>query len=95
MAAHSLDSMYLAPYWTPDFAWYGPAGIGTAFGLDGFRTVHQIPFLTAFPDRRGGQHIGRIGDGDFVVTGGWPSVTATHTGDGFCGMCGATGISRR
>lgn len=82
----SLDSMDLAPWWTPDFAWYGPAGIGTAFGLDGFRTVHQIPFLTAFPDRRGGQHIGRIGDGDFVVTGGWPSVTATHTGNGFCGM---------
>lgn len=82
----TLESMDLAPYWTDDFAWYGPAGIGTALGLDGFRTVHQIPFLTAFPDRRGGQHIGRIGDGDFVVTGGWPSVTATHTGDGFCGM---------
>ena len=82
----SLDSMDLAPHWTRDFAWYGPAGIGTAFGLDGFRSVHQIPFLTAFPDRRGGQHIARIGDGEFVVTGGWPSVTATHTGDGFLGM---------
>lgn len=84
----TLESMDLAPYWTPDFAWYGPAGIGTAFGLDGFRTVHQIPFLTAFPDRKGGQHIGRIGDGDFVVTGGWPSVTATHSGDGWLGMPG-------
>lgn len=83
---HSLDSMDLAPHWTPDFAWYGPAGIGTALGLDGFRTVHQIPFLTAFPDRKGGQHVGRIGDGAFVVTGGWPSVTATHTGDGFLGL---------
>lgn len=82
----SLESMDLAPHWTSDFAWYGPAGIGTSFGLDGFRTVHQIPFLTAFPDRRGGQHIARIGDGDFVVTGGWPSVTATHTGDGWLGM---------
>lgn len=82
----TLESMDLAPYWTPDFAWYGPAGIGTAFGLDGFRTVHQIPFLIAFPDRRGGQHVTRIGDGDFVVTGGWPSVTATHSGDGWLGM---------
>lgn len=82
----NLESMDLAPYWTPDFAWYGPAGIGTSLGLDGFRTVHQIPFLTAFPDRRGGQHVGRIGDGQFVVTGGWPSVTATHTGDGWLGM---------
>lgn len=83
---HTMDSMNLAPYWTPDFAWYGPAGIGTSFGLDGFRTVHQIPFLTAFPDRRGGQHVARIGDCDFVVTGGWPSVTATHTGDGWLGI---------
>lgn len=82
----TLESMDLAPFWTPDFAWYGPAGIGTAFGLDGFRTVHQIPFLIAFPDRRGGQHVTRIGDGDFVVTGGWPSVTATHSGDGWLGM---------
>lgn len=82
----SLESMDLAPYWAPDFAWYGPAGIGTSFGLDGFRIVHQIPFLTAFPDRRGGQHVGRIGDGEFVVTGGWPSVTATHTGDGWLGI---------
>lgn len=82
----SLASMDHARHWTPDFAWYGPSGIGTAFGLDGFETVHQIPFLLAFPDRRGGQHIGRIGDGPNVVTGGWPSVTATHTGDGFLGM---------
>lgn len=88
----SLESMDLAPYWTTDLAWYGPAGIGTAFGLDGFRSVHQVPFLTAFPDRRGGQHIARIGDGAIVVTGGWPSVTATHSGDGWLGMP-ATGRS--
>ena len=82
----NLESMDIARFWTPGFAWYGPAGIGTTFGLEGFRRHHQIPFLVAFPDRKGGQHICRIGDGPFVVTGGWPSVTATHTGDGFLGM---------
>jgi predicted ester cyclase len=82
----SLDSMDVAPYWTPHFSWYGPSGIGTTRGLDGFRAHHQIPFLRAFPDRQGGQHYIRIADGPFVVTGGWPSVTATHTGDGFIGM---------
>ncbi len=86
----SLASMDHARYWRPDFAWYGPAGIGTTFGLAGFEAHHQIPFLRAFPDRRGGQHIARIGDGAFAVTGGWPSVTATHSGDGFLGL-GATG----
>lgn len=82
----TLESMNVAPYWTEDFSWYGPSGIGTTRGLKGFRAHHQIPFLRAFPDRQGGQHYIRIADGPFVVTGGWPSVTATHTGDGFIGM---------
>ena len=51
---------------------------------------HQLPFRTAFPNRRGGQHYIRIGDGRFSVTGGWPSVTATHLGGGFLGL-GPTG----
>lgn len=75
-----LDSMDHAPYWSDDFMWYGPSGIGTTRALKGFRAHHQIPFLRAFPDRKGSGHYIRIGDGPFAVTGGWPSVTATHTG---------------
>lgn len=82
----TLESMGQARFWTPDFSWYGPSGIGTTRGLRGFEAHHQIPFLTAFPDRRGGQHFIRIAEGPHVVTGGWPSVTATHSGDGFLGM---------
>jgi predicted ester cyclase len=82
----SLRSMDHARYWTPNFMWYGPSGIGATRGLAGFEAHHQIPFLRAFPDRKGGQHYIRIAEGPFVVTGGWPSVTATHTGDGFLGM---------
>ncbi|MEM6307735.1 MAG: ester cyclase, partial [Pseudomonadota bacterium] len=77
----SLDTMPHADYWTDQFMWYGPAGIGTSRGLSGFRAHHQIPFLQAFPDRRGASHYIRIGDGPIAVTGGWPSVTATHTGE--------------
>jgi predicted ester cyclase len=82
----SLRSIDHARYWTKNFCWYGPSGIGTTRGLAGFEAHHQIPFLTAFPDRQGGQHYVRIADGPFVVTGGWPSVTATHTGNGWLGM---------
>lgn len=74
----SVHSMDMAPWWTTDFLWFGPAGIGTSRGLDGFRAVHQVPFLTGFPDRRGAGHYVRIAEGDYVVTGGWPSVTGTH-----------------
>ena len=75
-----LGSMDHAKYWTPDFLWYGPAGIGTTRGLSGFETHHQIPFLRAFPDRKGGLHVAQVADGNYVFTGGWPSVVATHTG---------------
>ena len=75
-----LSSMHHAQYWTSDFLWYGPAGIGTSRGLKGFEAHHQIPFLRAFPDRRVGNHIANVADGNYVITGGWPSVVATHTG---------------
>lgn len=80
-----LSSMPHAEYWTPDFMWYGPCGIGATRGLAGFRAHHQIPFLRAFPDRAGTGHFIRISDGPYAVTGGWPSVTATHHGT-FLGM---------
>lgn len=92
-------------YWHPKMMWYGPSGIGTTRGLQGFVDHHQLPFRTAFPRRKGGgqwdeiaeakaQHGGghyiRIGDGAYSVTGGWPSVFAVHTGDDFLGI-GPTG----
>jgi predicted ester cyclase len=73
-------------YWHPRMMWYGPAGIGTARGLAGFVDCHQLPFRLAFPNRRGGNHYVRIGDGAYSATGGWPSVLAKHTGGGFMGL---------
>lgn len=84
-----LDLMHMVDHWHPNFMWYGPAGIGTTRGLRGFEDYHQIPFLVAFPDRKGNSEIGhfiRIGDGDYAVTGGWGYLQATHTGDHFLGM---------
>jgi hypothetical protein len=58
--------------------WYGAGGIGTTRGLKGFEDYHQIPFLVAFPDRKGSDigHFIRIGDGHYAVTGGW--IFASH-----------------
>jgi predicted ester cyclase len=83
-----LDEMQMARHWHPNFLWYGAAGIGSARGLKGFEDHHQIPFLVAFPDRKGTAigHFIRIGDGRYVVTGGWGYLQATHTGGGFLGM---------
>jgi predicted ester cyclase len=61
-------------------------GIGTARGLLHYQAVHQRPFLTAFPDRVGGNHKCRIAEGPYVALTGWPSVRATHLGGGFLGL---------
>lgn len=68
-------------YWHEDMLWYGPAGIGSNYRWDGFVKDHREPFLRAFPDREGGNHYCRIGDGDYAAISGWPSMTMTHRGD--------------
>ena len=68
-------------YWHPNMFWYGPAGIGSNYTYPGFDRDHRIPFLKAFPDRKGGNHYCRIGDGAYAAVSGWPSMTMTHQGD--------------
>lgn len=96
-----LLAMPQKAHWHPKMMWYGPSGIGTTRGLAGFVDDHQLPWRRAFPSRshgakwdeiadmkarHGGGHYIRIGDGDFSVTGGWPSVYAVHAGGDLFGM---------
>ena len=82
------EAMRLEHWWHEKFSWYGPASIGTTRGIVGFRNWHQIPFLKAMPDRRGGYrgeaHF--FGDGPFVGETAWPGMTMHFSGDGFLGM---------
>ena len=82
----SLKSMGMRGYWTDDFWWFGPASIGNFRGHQDYERGHQLPFLTAFPDRVGGNHRARIGDGMYIASTGWPSITATHAGGGWLGL---------
>lgn len=65
-----LNSMPHEGFWTEQFMYYAGSGIGMTRGLAGFRAHHQIPFLTAFPDRGARGHFIRIADGPYAVTGG-------------------------
>ncbi|MEP6970200.1 MAG: nuclear transport factor 2 family protein, partial [Betaproteobacteria bacterium] len=84
-------------FWHPRMMWYGPSGVGTTRGLDGFVDHHQLPFRTAFPNaphapksadrsKDGKSHYVRIGDGAYSGTGGWPSRYLTHAGAGWLGL---------
>lgn len=81
-----LESMELEKYWHPDFMWFGPGGIGTTRGIEGFRAHHQGPFLNAFPDRDVDHHACTVACGDYVATGGWPHMHGTHSGGGWLGL---------
>lgn len=82
----NLPSMRMIDFWSPDFWWFGPAPIGTFRGHADYERGHQRPFLTAFPDRIGGDHKCRIGERGYVASTGWPSIRATHTGSGWLGL---------
>ena len=82
----SLSSMGMKRFWTPQFGWYGPGGIGSARGHTDYERAHQGPFLKAFPDRIGGNHKCRIGEGTYVASTGWPSINATHSGNDWIGI---------
>ncbi len=83
------EVMEMERFWHPRMNWYGPAGIGTGRGIEGFRNWHQIPFLAGMPDR--GQYLDEItyhffGDGDYAAVTGWPNMVQTLTHPGWLGI---------
>ena len=82
-----VEAMELDRYWHPKMNWYGPAGIGTARRISGFRNWHQIPFLKAMADRQViFENVAMIGDGDYVGVTSWPGMQMTISGDGWLGI---------
>lgn len=92
MVKHPLSGgpeiMQLERYWHPKMLWYGPAGIGTNRRISGFRNCHQIPFLSALPDRQTATSgkTAMFADGNYVATTGWPNMQMTISGDGWLGI---------
>jgi predicted ester cyclase len=82
----SLGSMGMTSFWHDDFWWFGPDPIGSFQGHRDYERGHQHPFLTAFPDRVGGNHRARFAQGALIASTGWPSIHATHLGGGWLGL---------
>ncbi len=73
------------PYWHENMVWYGPAAFGSFVGIENFAGF-QVPFEQAFSLWSGGasdngvtEHFTRFADGDYVCTGGWPSLKAVQS----------------
>jgi predicted ester cyclase len=83
------EVMEMERFWHPRMSWYGPAGIGTGRGIEGFRKWHQIPFLNAMPDR--GKYVNEIdyhffGDRNYAAVTGWPDMVQSITHGGWLGI---------
>ena len=73
------------PFWHENMVWYGPAAFGSFVGIENFAGF-QVPFEQAFTHWSGGangngvtEHFTRFGDGDYICTGGWPSLMAVRS----------------
>jgi predicted ester cyclase len=86
------EVMEMDRFWDARMSWYGPAGIGTARGIQGFRNWHQIPFLTAMPDRGAYQDASQyhfFAQGNYVAVTGWPNMQLTLSEGGWMGIAPA------
>lgn len=77
---NNLKSMGMADFFHPNLKWYGPGGIGACLSFKEFETLHQQPWLVAFPDRKVGDLDNLIAEGDYVGASSLPGVWLTHTG---------------
>ncbi len=85
-----VEAMGLEHFWHPKMNWYGPAGIGTARRISGFRNWHQIPYLKAMPDRKPLLENGALfGDDEYVGFTAWPGLQVTLSNDGWLGIAPA------
>jgi len=84
-----LESMGMADFFHPEVKWYGPGGIGACLSFNEFESLHQQPWLKAFPDRAVQNLDALFAEGNYSGAPGWAGVKATHTGEYL--ECAATG----
>ena len=89
-ATGGVEAMQLDKYWHPRCSWYGPSGIGTARGIQGFRNWHQIPFLNAMPNRTSSVVEGYFfAEGEYVGFTAWPGMSMHVSDSGWLGIAPA------
>ena len=76
-----LKSMGMADFFHPEVQWYGPGGIGACLSFREFETLHQQPWLHAFPDRSVQNLDALFAEGSYSGAPGWAGVKATHAGE--------------
>ncbi len=77
---NDLSSMGMARFFHPNVKWYGPGGIGACLSLQEFETLHQQPWLIAFPDRKVMHLESLFAEDRMLAASGPKGVVGTHGG---------------
>ncbi|WP_299045951.1 ester cyclase [uncultured Tateyamaria sp.] len=77
---NDLSSMGMARFFHPNVKWYGPGGIGACLCLHEFETLHQEPWLVAFPDRKVMYLESLFAEDRMLAASGPRGVVGTHGG---------------
>ncbi|MGC3939256.1 ester cyclase [Roseobacter sp. EG26] len=77
---NDLGSMGMARFFHPNVKWYGPGGIGACLSLREFETLHQNPWLIAFPDRKVMHLESLFAEDRLLAASGPKGVIGTHSG---------------
>ncbi|MGR3485243.1 MAG: nuclear transport factor 2 family protein [Paracoccaceae bacterium] len=86
------EAAHLARVWHADMAWWGPAGIGSAFTIPGYMKHHTRPYDDAFAQggEGGPPDLCHVAEGSYGAIFGWPNMTV-RSGGGFMGMTASAG----
>ncbi|WP_298922480.1 ester cyclase [uncultured Roseobacter sp.] len=83
------ETMQLERFWHPKMNWYGPSGIGSSRGFDGFTDRHMRPWVDGMPNwsEQDFQNLCHFfADGSYVGETGWPAMRQTLVAGGFLGI---------
>ena len=78
--SEDLTSMGMADFFHENLKWYGPGGIGACLSLEEFQTLHQQPWLIAYPDRKVQDLDTLFAEGPLLAASGVIGVIGTHLG---------------
>jgi predicted ester cyclase len=72
--------------WHEDMMWYGPDGAGTTKGIYDYLAKWELPWELTMTGVKNGDQLALVAEDKFVCWGGFPNLSAKHTGSEVLGI---------
>lgn len=81
-----ITLMIMRYYWHEDMVWYGPDCAGSMKGIYEFEANWELPWELTMSGFRNGIQFSLFAEDSYVCWGGYPSISARHSGDELFGL---------